>query len=391
MATISCSAPEPALIDDSGVSDSSTLKPDMCGWGDDEKIPRHQSAIVNGTAQPTLYQFSAGQINAMGAMLRRTSQGSFLPWCNATLITQKAAITAAHCLFASNGQEIEIRDIRFGTGEDMASPSADINVVETLMHPDYEGTGDSRQAVHDVALLILENMAGDIVTPFTPMPVNRQPLDDSITGMFVQNQGFGDTKINPDFINTRRFWTVEPVVELREYEFVVDGQGISSVCTGDSGGPSFFLFNDGVIRIMGTVSWGDYSCVGYDHFARTDFNLEWMDSVIDTGKTDYCSDVDTAGICLNGAVLSCTDAGIEFEDCIPEGGRCVEDSKGARCIITDGGIVDPCERLGFTGACFPGEVARWCENGSLKKRKCASCDQICAWAGPDLGYYCVSP
>ncbi len=47
-----------------------------------------------------------------------------------------------------------------------------------------------------------------------------------------------------------------------------------------------------------------------------------------------------------------------------------------------------CEELGYLGTC-DGDVARWCDDGEMKTRDCASMGQRCRWIDNSTGYYCA--
>jgi hypothetical protein len=51
---------------------------------------------------------------------------------------------------------------------------------------------------------------------------------------------------------------------------------------------------------------------------------------------------------------------------------------------------DPCAGLGWEGRC-DGDNAVWCEDGELRTRYCADCDQVCGWVEAMGAYYCIDP
>ena len=73
--------------------------------------------------------------------------------------------------------------------------------------------------------------------------MNCDPLDSTtFMGASVQNVGYGQTESGD---NSLKWWTVEEVIDLTPFDFTVDGHGVSSVCYGDSGGPSMLTMPDG--------------------------------------------------------------------------------------------------------------------------------------------------
>ncbi|MBN1774781.1 MAG: trypsin-like serine protease [Deltaproteobacteria bacterium] len=319
-------APEDAAVDDA---------PEELPYCGDEKEPRETlSRIVDGvdSFDPEVVLLEAGQVLAVGAMLSRDWMGGgFTNSCTATLVTDTTVLTAAHCVRSWTGLA-RPTDLRFAVGRDVAEPDYTFEIAEVHANDEYEPWGGGEdQARGDMAVLILAESAAEAVPSIRPIPVNRAPLPEAFLGTRVQNVGFG-TIAPRDGDNTLRWWTVEEVTAVGEFDYTVYGGGVSSVCYGDSGGPGLWTFPDDVVRVTGTVSWGDPSCVDYDHFARTDYNLEFLLPYI--------------------------------------------------------GPDDPCGGLTWEGRC-EGTDAVWCIDGVTYRRDCAACDQVCGDAGPSLGFYCL--
>jgi hypothetical protein len=318
---------------DDAVADVPVEAP-FCG---DEKEPRATlSNIVAGqpTFDPSVVELNDGQVLAVGAMLTRDPRtGSLSTSCSATLVTDTVVLLAAHCVLGWTGV-VRPADVRFSVGRDVADPEHVFEVSEVHYNTAYRPWG-GEQARADEAVLVLAESASEAIPGIRPIPINREPLPDGFLGARVQTVGFGSTEPGGGGGNTVRWWTTEEVTEVTDYDFTLYGGGVSSVCYGDSGGPALFTFPDGRVRVAGTVSWGDDSCVDYDHFTRTDHNLDFL----------Y---------------------------------RYVGDEP-----------VDPCGGLTWEGRCEPGEVAVWCIDGVTYRRDCAACDQTCGDAGPSLGYYCL--
>ncbi len=237
-----------------------------------------------------------------------------------------------------------------------------------------------------MALLILREDATAALPELRPIPANCTPLAaDTFVGQRVQNVGYGITEPMswpPPPNNTRRYWTVEEVVELTDYDFIVDGHGVSSVCNGDSGGPSLWTMPDGQIRVMGTVSWGDPSCVDRDHFTRVDDNCDFLDDFIDL--SDPCEGETFAGRCDGQVAVWCEADAVVTRDCAAEGLSCGPDDQGRSRCLEPG----DCDGLGWEGRC-DGEVALWCQEGQVRARYCADCEQTCGWSDEHGGFYCL--
>jgi len=202
-----------------------------------------------------------------------------------------------------------------------------------------------------------------------------------MVGKNVQNGGYGTT--DTDYNNTKRYWVAEPVDSVDSGDFAVNGSGEHGICFGDSGGPS--LYDDGNgLRVIGTVSWGDESCVDVDHFADVGLVASWINDYVQ--DTLDCNTVDEGGLCDGTIARWCQDGQITSQDCSSLGQICgTDESSQYRCID------DPCQGVTARGACQDGELAVWCDNGVLHQRHCAACNQVCDYVDSDIGYYCVDP
>jgi hypothetical protein len=202
-------------------------------------------------------------------------------------------------------------------------------------------------------------------------------------GNYVQQCGYGSTESNYD--NFSKLWTPELVVDFSQTqgEMRVYGQGISSVCNGDSGGPSLYSLGGNQLSIIGTVSWGDASCVDYDYYGLTHWDLEFLENNIPSW--DYCGEITSDGTCIEGIAHWCENGFLQT-DCCSEG-SCLQNNDGQfRCEFPR----DACpDSLDFKGECIE-DTARWCWNGQVYFRDCSLCGQSCNTSRNEIvGNYCV--
>ncbi len=347
--------------------------PNLCGVGDYVKsVTRNK--IYYGTDTPELFNMSAGQQLALGALVSENYWGGYSNFCSGTLIAPKVVLTAAHCTVDIGNAS----QVKFAVGPDSANPTALLDVVQVKSNPAYEPYS-AYPASHDTGILVLKDSALDNVSGIVPVPHNTTPLTRDLVGEQVQNGGFGATHNNSN--NTRRYWVAEDIHNIYDAEFSVNGNGDGGVCFGDSGGPAFYSF-DGQLRVIGTVSWGDESCVGIDHFASAEADKAWIESFIEA--TSDCGTLDETGQCAGDTAQWCENDKLKSVNCRENNQICGEtEAELFRCVA------DPCEGLTFEGRCDEGEVARWCENGEIRFKNCAPCDQTCGWSGEALGYYCI--
>jgi len=364
--------------DGDAVESADEEQPDICGAGDDEKEALKTNKIYGGVEGPELFEIPEAQKMSIGALIGRSYGWS--NFCTATLIADNAVLSAAHCVRGGFMQpDLKPEDVKFIIGRDALNPDYSFEVSAIFDNPDYD-KGDSDYASHDQSILILSESVSASIPGIMPIPYNAAALGNGFVGSQVQNVGYGTTDKPSGDSNSERWWTVELVDSLETNSFTVNGEGTHGVCFGDSGGPSLYMVN-GTLKVIGTVSWGDENCVGYDHYARTDRDIEWIMQYVE--PVEDCGDLDEVGECVDGTARWCADGSLMAENC-PQGGEvCGEDEDGNnRCLP------DPCKGVTRQGSCWPGDVAVWCEDGEIKERHCRPCGQICDWTGPALGYYC---
>ncbi|MBN2724640.1 MAG: trypsin-like serine protease [Deltaproteobacteria bacterium] len=334
--------------------------------------------IYNGITENSMCMTDAQKM-AVGAIL--SSESGWSNVCSGTLITDIHVLTAAHCASDYNGSAISPSELRFAFGDDMEDPDGVFTVTSVKVNPDYSYWGTTTGTDH--AVLTLSESPLDSLD-IEPIPVNFEDIS-FLKDKYVQQVGFGITEDNYD--NTLKWWTPELVSSFAssEGDMVVDGQGESSVCSGDSGGPSLYHMEGNIVSVVGTVSWGDQSCVDNDHYAMTNWDDDWLSANIP--DYDYCGDIDEAGFCDGNIARWCENGKLRTECCDDVTGGCGENSSGNfRCESPR----DECElALPYAGVCGTYGVT-WCWFGKKHYRSCEACNQTCGATGvTGVGNYCL--
>ena len=195
--------------------------------------------------------------------------------CTGTLIHPQLVVYAAHC--GAGNKNIRFGETAFGGGRS-------VDVLFCMTNPDYGGTGDQG---HDWAFCRLEEPVTD--NPITP-PV-AGPCENTIIqiGQQVAIAGFGDTLQSGA---GSKNWGFTDLLAVNKADNVValGGQGTSSVCPGDSGGPAYVQFPDGSWRTFGIASTVSGGCGGTGTHSLLEGALPWIEaeSGLDvTPCTDY--------------------------------------------------------------------------------------------------------
>lgn len=266
--------------------------------------PSRTDPILGGTADP-----STTSVFLVIATFNNGRQG----FCSGTLVSPRTILTAGHCVDPAREGASSVMVRVMNKPDDTMLMMADLlNVIGIRRHPSYSGDG-----AHDLAALQLEAP----VTSVAPVPLARTPPS-SWVGQPVRVVGYGRTSANVSDTGTRR--TVAATISQADattFEFGV--AGALGICSGDSGGPSFWRGPDQRDQLAGVHSYGTSSQCGVGGDVRVDAELAFLDAALNAFDPPACT---ADGRCQ----LGCTPAD---PDC-----RCVADS---RCEACTGGLIDP--------------------------------------------------
>ena len=307
-----------------------------------------QQELVGADSNPEFLSIGELQRASIGVITSEPS--SYDGFCTATLVTPNWGITAAHC---DIGGEMTFY-LRPGT-----ALSVGVRVKERVVHP-----------TSDLLLFELETIPSEVEYGYIPVIPDDtgQKLEGDIAGL----AGYGDTLYGP---SETLLFAVEQIVSVTDDRFIVDGNGVSGACGGDSGSPLLTRSVDGEIRIAGVLTVGSASCVGTDEYIRMDRVNAWIDEFIDT-RSDFdetsCNGISTEGKCFGDVAVWCGEETSVSSICVyPE--RCGWDASelGYRCVT-----VDPCSDISSLGNCLE-NYAVFCHQGALVYSDCGECGGEC--------------
>ena len=178
--------------------------------------------ILNGTA-------CSPDTSAVVLVNARDRDGFAAGACSGTVIAPRRVLTAAHCL-----TDAALIRVWLGSGDELVARSF-------TSHPDYRGSGTSPV---DVAVIVMDQ---DLPRVPIPLLLSR----DARVGEAAVIAGWGRDLNNVPATLRGGVTTVTRVsATLLETIFA---SNVSSVCSGDSGGP-LLLLQDGVWAIAGVIS-----------------------------------------------------------------------------------------------------------------------------------------
>merc|ERR1719158_235174 len=285
-----------------------SLSEGSCGSEKKMSLRMKNSGSILSPSNRATYQCGCGRVPAISRIVGgKVSQKHSRPYqgyltgiikgkeghwsCGATLLNMKYALTAAHCV---NASQVTGGAMTLTLGEhDTSAKTETINVqkikVSAIVHPKYKD-----ETLNDIAILKL----------LTPAKFNKNvvpaclPTDKSKTyiGMDAVVSGWGLTAEKGSTSSVLKETTVKVIpntakecLKSTEVKKVDAGKLCTykkgtDQCSGDSGGP-LVVSENGRLTVIGAVS-GGFGCArtGYaGYFARVTYYLDWINSLIKDG------------------------------------------------------------------------------------------------------------
>ena len=246
----------------------------------------------------TFGQPDGGRHPYVGALIVKLSDGTLIPVCSGTMVSERVFLTAGHCTYLSEvffgelGYELGVTFVD-DLGLDNATPNfdeSDIVFGEPHTYPGFDGKTAATAKRVDLATVVLDTDPG---VGFAQLPTEDllETLDLKTTRFTAVGYGIvrEDKTKGPQTIfndGLRRF-SEQSAVQFNPSWLLLSmnpSTGSGGTCNGDSGGPHLLGGGStGTSVIVSVTSWGDRFCRSTDWTARVDTEaaLDFITSFID--------------------------------------------------------------------------------------------------------------
>ena len=273
-----------------------------CGENPDTQRRNSKAQIVGGTVvQSTVDDERAFSTVALTTDHRaNTQRGSKTlfdagkSFCTATIISDSALLTAAHCLAEFDQQSLNksgnlilpsSRDFIASFGSQVKASEQWIRAKAAIPHPEWQPhltlSSDPSSAPRDIGIVILER---PVPKGYFPAKIANDDLD-IFKNQRVHLVGFGVTWSRRNN-NTGVLREVEvPIKKVSlKSETLVVSSWLKGACAGDSGGPMYVRSPEGRWNVIGVTSAGVelfQTCIGLNNsFTDVRANRDWIHTIL---------------------------------------------------------------------------------------------------------------
>ncbi len=319
------------------------------------------------------------------ALLIQYPDGDFI--CSSTLISHRTLLTAAHCVVPENGNP-PLVSATMAVNMD-AADAGYFDAQSVRPNPSF----NEDKLTDDFAIVVLADEP-----PVPPKAWNRSPLSQDLAGKNVRVVGYGitDTLANDSGLKRMGTTVLNAINPLRIEFGQVAGLGSTGTCSGDSGGPTFFTFADGVERVIGIHSFHSGNC-GQNTDTRVDAYAPtinaWM-TELETPSCDADHRCNSSASCTTpDPDCACVDDGTCNAGCGPQSpdpdctASCVADGvcSHAACATADPDCRAFGDSCGYEAHC----QSRLCSTS--EQHVWPYCSQACSESTPcPTGFDCVT-
>jgi hypothetical protein len=220
----------------------------------------------------------------VGALVVKLGDGTLIPWCSGTMVSDQVFLTAAHCtyfaelFFGEQGYDLGVTFVP-DLGLDDVEPAfdeSDLTFGEGHTYPSFDGKLAANAKRVDVAVVVLDDDPG-VGHAQLPSENLLETLDLATTRFTAVGYGISrddKTKGPQTIVNDglRRF-SEQSGSHFNRSWFLLSmnpSTGNGGTCNGDSGGPHFVGTGPTATTIVSVTSWGDRYCRSTDWTARVD-------------------------------------------------------------------------------------------------------------------------
>lgn len=293
---------------------------------------------------------------AVGVLTTNT----FTPFCTATLIAPRLALTAAHCLDIAKALNLKLRfriDLpsQAATGFDQHF----VDVENTSVHAQWAPSTMSFD--HDIALLRFR----EAIPLIQPMALYPNAMEGDWLQKRITAIGYGLLQTRPQTIEAKRKHSVSLPISAVIPSFFRVFEANKSPCSGDSGGPA--LFQEGEqISILGVASHvtgslagpNQPACDGMTAYLRVDAYQAWLKPFLEEPQ----------GLCKQDSDCTvpqrCRDH-TRFEE------SCSKESE--RCVCLSPGTIEEKQACSFARRCKDGLTCQQDKEQSVHACRPAGC------------------
>ncbi|TGP42838.1 trypsin-like serine protease [bacterium M00.F.Ca.ET.228.01.1.1] len=262
------------------------------------QLSLHPAALAADNDIPFILRGSfASGFHSVGIVELMKDDKTWATHCTATLIGERTALTAAHCVAGRYTAEVDQKHMRLLLGTSVDDPDAKIFSIEKASVPvaktagDFNyriiGNGSSVSTEDDVAVVLLGESPPTNLFPRYALYSGKPTLESLTSGddkeplYFV---GYGiydlttssDGKLDTSSAGKRR-QAIVPIgaIQNQTFSYVANTQG-QNVCSGDSGGPALLEYPPSGWMIVGVTAYGATTCLN-GRSMRVDVYKAWID------------------------------------------------------------------------------------------------------------------
>ena len=205
------------------------------------------SASSCSTLNAKIYGGDVCNQNARTAVVELVVQfaDGFATTCTGSLITLDDILTSAHC-FYHDGIAPVVAGARVGGANGQI-----IEIVDYDLHPSYNGSTGNR---FDVGMATLKSLPNPLIAP---LPILLSEI--TTPGSKITAFGYGKNESGTNHTLKAASFKIN---SIEDGNLMVIGDGNSSICVGDSGGPAIYVTSAGVSTLAGINSFGSAnSCI----------------------------------------------------------------------------------------------------------------------------------